>query len=357
MLAAYARLGGKWGQVGQELSRSGLGCRNRFALSGHFYPASDMYDWFRWRLLERKGLTAGSKVNQIPPTEEDPAPNIWAPTPVLDAAQYWDGREHHSQYDPNCSEFTTDQLSGYVRTQHMNAARSGMETEAFQVSGMPELASYIPPFNFRSYSFDMALSSHGRSDTQSVDRHHSTVGTSSFDSECSAQANTSPPPFSSHSSLSHVDDSQYQSIDDDMQDSHSEFSLPSEQPRANGDQVFTNSTCATPSLTPFHEENPTSNEPEAPPSNYLLQTIPTNVLDVSSVTISNDPLPLPPPSTAAPQFAATNPSNIRPSHGSHSHSSYYRPSPGDRPKVSTSKRRTNSEIPRRLNADLSLTPE
>jgi hypothetical protein len=26
----YARLGGKWGQVGQELRRSGLGCRNRF---------------------------------------------------------------------------------------------------------------------------------------------------------------------------------------------------------------------------------------------------------------------------------------------------------------------------------------
>jgi hypothetical protein len=26
---AYRRLGGKWGQVGQELNRSGLGCRNR----------------------------------------------------------------------------------------------------------------------------------------------------------------------------------------------------------------------------------------------------------------------------------------------------------------------------------------
>jgi hypothetical protein len=29
LAAAYARLGGKWGRVGQELQRSGLGCRNR----------------------------------------------------------------------------------------------------------------------------------------------------------------------------------------------------------------------------------------------------------------------------------------------------------------------------------------
>lgn len=29
LLEAYARLGGKWGIIGQDLSRSGLGCRNR----------------------------------------------------------------------------------------------------------------------------------------------------------------------------------------------------------------------------------------------------------------------------------------------------------------------------------------
>ena len=29
LLTAYERLGGKWGQVGHELGRSGLGCRNR----------------------------------------------------------------------------------------------------------------------------------------------------------------------------------------------------------------------------------------------------------------------------------------------------------------------------------------
>lgn len=29
LLDAYARLGGKWGLIGQELNRSGLACRNR----------------------------------------------------------------------------------------------------------------------------------------------------------------------------------------------------------------------------------------------------------------------------------------------------------------------------------------
>ena len=33
LVAAFCRLGGKWGRVGQELQRSGLGCRNRFVLS------------------------------------------------------------------------------------------------------------------------------------------------------------------------------------------------------------------------------------------------------------------------------------------------------------------------------------
>jgi hypothetical protein len=30
LIQAYKRLGGRWGQVGLELQRSGLGCRNRY---------------------------------------------------------------------------------------------------------------------------------------------------------------------------------------------------------------------------------------------------------------------------------------------------------------------------------------
>ena len=31
LLEVYTRLGGKWGLIGQELNRSGLGCRNRYS--------------------------------------------------------------------------------------------------------------------------------------------------------------------------------------------------------------------------------------------------------------------------------------------------------------------------------------
>ncbi|KDR84868.1 hypothetical protein GALMADRAFT_217949 [Galerina marginata CBS 339.88] len=43
LVEVYNRIGGKWGQVGQELQRSGLGCRNR------------------WRLLERKKAARSSQ--------------------------------------------------------------------------------------------------------------------------------------------------------------------------------------------------------------------------------------------------------------------------------------------------------
>ncbi|PPQ92695.1 hypothetical protein CVT25_014002 [Psilocybe cyanescens] len=68
LMDTFNRIGGKWGKVGQELQRSGLGCRNR------------------WRLLERK--KASSRANQnmspahaitireMPVTVEEPFPII-----------------------------------------------------------------------------------------------------------------------------------------------------------------------------------------------------------------------------------------------------------------------------------------
>ncbi|KAI0359049.1 hypothetical protein OH77DRAFT_1575426 [Trametes cingulata] len=76
LLEAYSRLGGKWGLIGQELSRSGLGCRNR------------------WRMLERKRVAA----NRDGPAPSEPSslsgqPSQWSPNhdPAQDA-QPWDGR-------------------------------------------------------------------------------------------------------------------------------------------------------------------------------------------------------------------------------------------------------------------------
>jgi len=57
LMQAYARLGSKWGQVGIELKRGGLGCRNRCArlpLSLFKHLANFGIFLFRWRMLERR---------------------------------------------------------------------------------------------------------------------------------------------------------------------------------------------------------------------------------------------------------------------------------------------------------------
>ncbi|KAH9891011.1 hypothetical protein C8Q73DRAFT_763833 [Cubamyces lactineus] len=82
LLEAYSRLGGRWGMIGQELNRSGLGCRNR------------------WRMFERRKLVTkrdaapapnegtSSQVPTLTPTPQ------WTPShdPVPELQQPWDGR-------------------------------------------------------------------------------------------------------------------------------------------------------------------------------------------------------------------------------------------------------------------------
>ncbi|KAI0336158.1 hypothetical protein GY45DRAFT_585147 [Cubamyces sp. BRFM 1775] len=85
LLEAYSRLGGRWGIIGQELNRSGLGCRNR------------------WRMFERRKLvtkrdaapapnegSSSASSSQVPTLTPTPQ---WTPShnPVPDP-QPWDGR-------------------------------------------------------------------------------------------------------------------------------------------------------------------------------------------------------------------------------------------------------------------------
>nr|AXB87526.1 MYB transcription factor 20 [Pleurotus ostreatus] len=83
LVQAYAQIGGKWGQVGQELNRSGLACRNR------------------WRLLERKKLAMSAKQrDHIPYSQafasepswyQDPDFSVPVPSPVdAEASTPWD---------------------------------------------------------------------------------------------------------------------------------------------------------------------------------------------------------------------------------------------------------------------------
>ncbi|KAH9178901.1 hypothetical protein EDB89DRAFT_1842850 [Lactarius sanguifluus] len=80
LLGLYAQMGGRWVQVGQQLQRSSLGCRNR------------------WRLLERKRSPA---IREVTPTESPiprlqqtrseslPAAELPSSWPMFDPSQYW----------------------------------------------------------------------------------------------------------------------------------------------------------------------------------------------------------------------------------------------------------------------------
>ncbi|KAF7975763.1 hypothetical protein HWV62_8561 [Athelia sp. TMB] len=92
--------GVKWGLVGAELRRSGLGCRNR--------------------LLERKRLSALSNqspavYHEDPPRHNpEPQPEIeWSGFSMLDVTRYWSGSGQESNTYPS---------SSYVRTQDFGAA-------------------------------------------------------------------------------------------------------------------------------------------------------------------------------------------------------------------------------------------
>lgn len=70
LLQAYLRLGGKWGQIGTELSRSGLGCRNRYQHSSITRWRRGLHATCRWRLLDRKR------------TQKTHDPNCCGPQPI-----------------------------------------------------------------------------------------------------------------------------------------------------------------------------------------------------------------------------------------------------------------------------------
>src|ERR1700731_794730 len=63
----YERLGGRWGQIGHELQRSGLGCRNRYHLRyTHPIILCLLRYCYRWRLLLRK---KGTPNVETPPAQ------------------------------------------------------------------------------------------------------------------------------------------------------------------------------------------------------------------------------------------------------------------------------------------------
>ncbi|KAH0838554.1 hypothetical protein J3R83DRAFT_6874 [Lanmaoa asiatica] len=148
LIAAYKRLGGKWGRVGQELQRSGLGCRNR------------------WRLLERKRVTASLSDQGVASkiaSDASPAqlcssfnysnPPAWPSLPMIEPSPYWD--DSLSQVDAPSSA----PRSSHTTSRNSVDVLGDPAPPAQHAQLIPRLVDYPAPFHYSSSSLSSALSS------------------------------------------------------------------------------------------------------------------------------------------------------------------------------------------------------
>ncbi|RPD81668.1 hypothetical protein L226DRAFT_496659 [Lentinus tigrinus ALCF2SS1-7] len=155
LLEVYARLGGKWGLIGQELNRSGLGCRNR------------------WRMLERKraALSRDATSRGEGPTSapEPQAPGTsnsqWTPTHVQDP-QFWDGRS--PQYVTPSVLYQGSPL--HSQESHVTTYSPEQILSGVHLSGSLSSQRDATPFQYATSSLSAALS-HPGSVAQSPEPH------------------------------------------------------------------------------------------------------------------------------------------------------------------------------------------
>lgn len=151
LIEVYNLIGGKWGQVGQSLQRSGLGCRNR-SIEQHCYLSPFLIS-SRWRLLERKKSSISHQIsysqeNLIIP--ESPAQGHQSPVPAY---------EHLGNDHPSMSEwppyYPPEAYSTFPQEDGLHFERSFREPT-------PEVLNIadpnIAPFQFSSSSLSAALS-------------------------------------------------------------------------------------------------------------------------------------------------------------------------------------------------------
>ncbi|KIJ21484.1 hypothetical protein PAXINDRAFT_104614 [Paxillus involutus ATCC 200175] len=151
LIQAYKRLGGRWGQVGLELQRSGLGCRNR------------------WRLLERKrmtvplsepqGATSSTVTSNAPTVQLGPFPSPTSAWPTVSMAEpptYWGDRM--SQDDAAPSATLPAPHLRHVRS-HNGEKSLGEPSAAMRQTQSVAQVNFPAPFHYSSSSLSSALSS------------------------------------------------------------------------------------------------------------------------------------------------------------------------------------------------------
>lgn len=127
----HEKFGEKWGQLGQELQRSGLGCRNR------------------WRLLSRKASKVyyGAVNSQIPDLSDSQHIRTNPPQCVFQVDVL------HQQ--PHWPPYYPPEAYSYLSPEEITTPDSGFREPT------PEIVSHSPheaPFNFSSSSLSAALS-------------------------------------------------------------------------------------------------------------------------------------------------------------------------------------------------------
>ncbi|KAG2155483.1 hypothetical protein DEU56DRAFT_724964 [Suillus clintonianus] len=165
LLDAYSRLAGRWREVGQELQRSGLACRNR------------------WRLLERKrniltepqgvavskpSLTMSSEPSSPVLTYPDPTP--WPPPPMLNPRHVEPSSVSHPQSIqhvvnlPPPFHYSSSSLSSALSSPHTLATRYEKSTAApsgayqtGETHAAPHSIASVPPADNTPAVFDYGV--------------------------------------------------------------------------------------------------------------------------------------------------------------------------------------------------------
>ncbi|KAG1754981.1 uncharacterized protein EDB91DRAFT_1276784 [Suillus paluster] len=150
---AYSRLAGRWGQVGQELQRSGLACRNRWRLLERKRPALPLPDP-RSVVVLKPSLTMSSEPSSPISTYPDLPP--WPTPPMLDPRQYWDGNSSRFEGAPSPA---SGQHHNHVRSHNDVGLLGSIEPSSVShPQSIQHVVNIPPPFHYSSSSLSSALS-------------------------------------------------------------------------------------------------------------------------------------------------------------------------------------------------------
>ncbi|KAI0080031.1 hypothetical protein K474DRAFT_1705048 [Panus rudis PR-1116 ss-1] len=153
LLNAYSRFGGKWGQIGQELKRSGLACRNRYRLlqrkasSAHSQPTNQPQNGFPEVMMN---------ATQDPGVLQPQASQWMTSFPMLEPGEYW---------DPSSTDFSMmlPQPAGQAQgastnSSYLSANYSAPPELSAVPNGVHSDSSSTSPFQYASSSLSAALS-------------------------------------------------------------------------------------------------------------------------------------------------------------------------------------------------------